>query len=45
MAQHHHQYEYTRVSDVTGKWHSITTSMNTHVFVMLQDNGTASPPV
>jgi hypothetical protein len=43
MAQHHHQYEYTCVCDVTGQWHCITTSMNTHVFVMLQDNGTASP--
>jgi len=41
MAQYHQQYEYT-VSDVSGRWHSITSTMNS-LCLMFQDNGTASP--
>jgi hypothetical protein len=43
VAQYHQRYEYT-VSDVSGQWHSITSSMN-RLCHMFHDSGTVPPAV
>jgi hypothetical protein len=43
MAQYHQLYEYT-VADVSGQWHSITSSMYA-LYQVFQDNGAVSPAV